>query len=63
MGMAAIIIKRPGPFVQIFNPPLTKGSISSLKKIGAGVSEKSFKRMDGRQWITIPHPEPSAQVT
>ena len=39
-GMAAILINRPWPFVQIFNNPLTEGSTSSLKKIGPGFSEE-----------------------
>ena len=72
MGMAAILINRPWPFVQIFNPPLTEGFTWSLKKIVPGVSEeKSFKGVDGwrtdgrrmddgRQVITIAHPEPLA---
>ena len=73
MGMVAILINGPLPFVQIFNPPLTEGSTWSLKKIGTGASEEMFKgvdngrtegrRTDGRQVITIAHPEPSAQVS
>ena len=62
MGMAAILINGPWPF--------RGGSTLSLKKIGPGVSEeKSFKDVDGRrtddgrQVITIVHPEPSAQVS
>ena len=43
MGMAAILIKGPWPFEQIFNPPLAEGS-RSLKKIGPGVSEKVVQR-------------------
>ena len=43
MGMAAILINGPWPFVQIFNHPLTEGSTWSLKKICTGVSEKLFK--------------------
>ena len=71
MGMATILINGPWPFVQIFYPPLTKGTTLSLKKIGREVSEeKSFKgvnrrrttddrrRTDGRQVITMEHPEP-----
>ena len=51
MGMAAILINGPWPFVQIFNPTLTEGSTWSWKKIGP--EKKSFKgvdrwRMDGR---------------
>ena len=61
MGMAAILINRPQPSEQIFNPPLTW----SLKKIGPGVAEKSLKGVngwkdDGQQVITIAHPEPSS---
>ena len=49
MGMAAIFINRPWPYVKIFNPPLTEGSWWHLKKIGPGVSEeKLFKGVDGR---------------
>ena len=62
MVMVAILINGPWPFVQIFNP--------LLKKIGPGASEKMFKGVDdgrteddGRQVITIAHPEPSAQVS
>ena len=64
MGMTAILINEPWPFVKIFNPPFTEGSIWSLKKIDPGVSEKSFKGVDGqteddgRQVITIAHPGP-----
>ena len=69
MGIAATFINRPRPFVQIFNLPLTVGSTWSLKKIGTGVSEKTFKGVDdertedGQQVTTIVHPEPSAQVS
>ena len=54
MSRVAILIN----IVQIFNPPLTEGSIWSLKKFGQGASEeKSFKgvnrqkdgRTDGQQ--------------
>ena len=48
MGIAAILINGPWSFEQSFNPPLTDGSTRSLKKIGPGVSEKSFKGVDGR---------------
>ena len=40
MGMAAILINWPWPFVQIFNSPLTEGTTWTLKKIGPEVSEK-----------------------
>ena len=66
MGMAAILINGPWPFVHIFNPSLTEGSTWSLKNIGPGASEKKlFKGVnrwkdDGRQMITIAHPEPLA---
>ena len=70
MGMVAILINGPRLFVQIFNPPLTKGSRRNLKKIGPGISEK-FKGVDGRRTdrrqtddvITIALPEPSAQLS
>ena len=58
----AALINRPGPFVQIFNPSSTEGSTWSSKKISPGVSKKSFKGVDGRQVLTIGHPEPSALV-
>ena len=60
MGMAAILLNGPWPFVQIFNPPLIYGSAWSVKKFGPGVSEeKSFKDVDGqtdgqitdREWL------------
>ena len=47
MGMVAILINKPWPFEQIFNPPLTEGSTWSLKKIGPKISEeKPFKSVD-----------------
>ena len=68
--MAAILINEPWPLEQMSNPLLTEGSMWTLKKIGLGVSEeKSFKGVygrrtdDGRQVITIAHPEPKAQVS
>ena len=70
MGMAASLLNRPWPFVQIFNPPSTEGSGWSLKKIGPGVSEvevvQSCERRtddDERQVITIAHHEHLAQVS
>ena len=49
MDMAAILINRPWPFVQISNPTLTEDFTWSLKKICPRVSEeKSFKRLDGQ---------------
>ena len=64
MGMVAILIKGPWPFVQMLNLSLTKGPTWSLNKIGPGVLEKKlFKGVDG-QWtdegeqvITIAHPK------
>ena len=47
MGMTAILINGLWPFVQIFNHTVTEGSTWSWKKIGPGVSEKSFKGVDG----------------
>ena len=48
-GMAAILINGPRPFVQIFNPPLTKGTRRNLKNIGPGISEeKLFKGVEGQ---------------
>ena len=44
MGMAAILVMRPGPFEQIFVPPFHGGSIWNLSLIGQVVSEeKMFK--------------------
>ena len=49
MGMMAILINGPWPFIQILNPTFTEGSTWSLKKIGPGVTEeKSFKDVYGR---------------
>ena len=48
MGMGAILINGPRPFVQIFNSQFTEGSRRNLKKTGLGVSvEKLFKGVDG----------------
>ena len=56
MGMAAILINGPRPFVQIFNPSSTEVSRKKMKKIGSVVSEeKLFKDVDGRmggRWTT-----------
>ena len=50
MGMAAISVNGPLPFVHIFNPQLTEGSMQNFEKTGSGVSEKkSFKCVDGRR--------------
>ena len=50
MGMAAILINGPWPFVQILNPHSAEGSKWSLKKISPRISEKKlFKGVDGRQ--------------
>ena len=67
MGMAAILINGPRPFVQIFNPLLTEGSRRNLKKIGSRgfrgeVVQKCRRTDDGRRVITIAYPAPSAQV-
>ena len=47
---------------------LTEGSAWSLKKIGSGFLEKTFKGADertddGLQMITLAYPEPLAQVS
>ena len=56
MGMAAILINGPRPFVEIFNLPLTEDSTWNLKKIGPGVTEeKSFKGVDGRRRTESDH--------
>ena len=55
MGMAAILINGPWPFVKNFNPLLNEGSTWSLKKTCPENSEKkSFKGVDGRAegWTT-----------
>ena len=74
MGMAAILIYEPRPFVQIFNLPSTEGSRRNLKKTGPAVSEeKLFKGVDGRttdgrttddgrRVIAIAHLQPSAEL-
>ena len=50
MGMAAILVKRPGRNIQTFFPPLSKGCIWILIEIGPVVSEeKSFENVDGRR--------------
>ena len=70
IGMAAILIYGPRPFLQSFNPDLTEGSTWSFKNFGPGVSEeKLFEgvtdgQMDDRLGeITIAHSVPSAQVS
>ena len=62
MGMLAILINGPWPFVQIFNPPLTQGSTWSLKKIGPGVTWRIRSNVwmdgwqtDGRPWTARDH--------
>ena len=70
-GMAAILINRPKPFVQIFNSQLTEASQGSRrKKTGPGVSKEQLfksvhgKRMDNaRRVIITSHPKPSAPVS
>ena len=70
MGMAAILVKWPAPFEQLFVPPTPGGYIWNLVTIGPVVSEeKSFEIVDRRrQRTTVPShpissPEPSAQVS
>ena len=65
MGMVAILINGPRPFVQIFNPTLTEGFRRNLKKIDLGVQGSCSKvwtiddrwKDDGRRVITIAHPQ------
>ena len=50
MGMAAILVMRPGPFEQHFVLPAPEGYIRNLVTIGPVVSEeKSFEIWDGRR--------------
>ena len=47
MGVAAILVMRPGPFEQIFNLLLPGCYIWNLIEIGPAVSEeKSFEKVD-----------------
>ena len=53
MGMAAILVMWPGPFKQLFVPPIPGGYIWNLVTIGSVVSEeKSFEIVDGRRRTT-----------
>ena len=47
MGMAAILVMRPGPSEQLFVPLIPGGYIWNLVTIGPVVSEKSFEIVDG----------------
>ena len=42
MGMAAILVMRPGPFEQTFFPPSHGGSIWNLASIGPVASEEKM---------------------
>ena len=56
MGMAAILVMWPGPFIQTFVPPSQGGSTYNLALIGQAVSEeKMFKHCWQRQ---RPRPRP-----
>ena len=63
MGMAAILVIRPGPFEQTFVPPSLEVSIKNLSSIGPVVlEEKMFEMLtDGRRSHFTS--EPSAQVS
>ena len=55
MGMAAILVMWPGPFEQLFVPPIPGDYIWNLVTIGPVVSEeKSFEIVDGRRRTTEP---------
>ena len=59
MGMAAILVNGPWPYVQIFNPPLTEGSTWSFRGFREEIVQSCGRTDDdGRQVITIAHPEP-----
>ena len=69
MGMVAILIYEPYPFVHIFNPPLTRLHMK-LKEILGLTGEvvqmcvrTDGRKDDGRGVIIIAHPEPSDQVS
>ena len=60
MGVAAILVMWPGPFVQTFVSASKGVSIWNLSLIGPVVSEKMFENVDGRtdngcrsDWYTI----------
>ena len=76
MGMAAILVMWPGPFIQSFVPPSQGGSTQNFALIGQAVSEKKmFENVDGRTtdgrrrrtpdpWVSYKLTgEPSAQVS
>ena len=62
---------RPVTICTKFQSPFNSRLYMKFKKIGTGVSEKFFKGVEGRmttddngrQVITIAHPEPSAQMS
>ena len=55
LGMAAILVKWPGPFEQLFVPLAPGGYIVNLITIGPVVSEeKSFEIVDGPRRTTEP---------
>ena len=50
MGMAAILVMRPGPFEHLFVPSTPGGYIWNMVTVGLVVSEKkSFEIVDGRR--------------
>ena len=68
MGMPVILIDGLWPFEKKINPPLIEDFTWSLKKIGPVFQRKSRLRCrrtddDGRQVITIAHPDPSAYLS
>ena len=63
MGMATILINGPWIFVQIFNPHV-KFEENLPRDFRREVVQKCGRTTDdGRQVITITHPEPAAQVS
>ena len=67
MGLAAMLITRPGPFDQFF-PRLLENTYEKLVTTGPAVSEeKSCESVDGRRrWNLLTKytsPEPQAKVS
>ena len=48
MGVAAVLVMRPGQFMQTFVPPSHEGSSRNLALIGQAVSEEIFENGGGR---------------
>ena len=68
MGMAAILINGPRPFVKMFNPPLIEEKFEENWPMGfrEEVVQRCGRTDDGQptdRVITTAHPESLAQVT